>query len=147
MLPKAKKSYGQNWLIDQSVVEKIIAAAGIKKGETVLEIGPGTGVLTEALVKAGANVVAVEADKSLIKPLQEKFGDKIKLIHGNILHNSTTPPLHHLKYHLIANIPYNITSEVIRKFLTQDPKPYRMILMVQFGLENLQGSFFVLFLA
>jgi len=131
MLPKAKKSFGQNFLTDKTVVKKILAAAEIVPGERVLEIGPGTGVLTEALVDAGASVVAVESDKDLIPALEEKFGDRIELIEGDILklHHSVTPSLP--SYKLVANIPYNITSDVIQTFLTAAHKPSRMVLMVQ----------------
>lgn len=131
MLPRAKKSYGQNWLVDETVVKKIIQAAEITAGEFVLEIGPGSGVLTQALLDAGAQVTAVEADGSLIAPLRQRFGERIQLIEGDAL----TFPVHgffdHFSYKLVANIPYNITSDLLRRFLTQDPKPRRMILMVQ----------------
>ncbi|MBI2473191.1 ribosomal RNA small subunit methyltransferase A [Candidatus Uhrbacteria bacterium] len=136
--PRAKKSYGQNWLVDETVVKKIIQAAEIRSGEPVLEIGPGTGVLTQALVDAGAQVIAIEADPYLIEPLKERFGDRIYLIQGDALTFPLPPPLselrwagHHFSYKLIANIPYNITSDLLRRFLTQDPKPSRMVLMVQ----------------
>jgi len=129
-LPTAKKSYGQNFLIDQSVVDKILVAADLKKGESVLEIGPGTGLLTQALVGSKARVVAVELDHDLIEPLVKHFGDKIELIEGDILRLQTLP-VEDRGYKLIANIPYNITSSIIEKFLTQAPRPSRMILMVQ----------------
>lgn len=131
MLPHAKKSFSQNWLVDETVVKKIVKAAEIEPGETIFEVGPGTGVLTKALVDAGARVVAVEADKSLIAPLREKFGDTIELIHGDALslNDSVTQRLSH--YKLIANIPYSITSDLLRHFLTTKHKPSRMILMVQ----------------
>lgn len=128
-MPRAKKFFGQNWLVDETVVAKIIEAAEIVPGETVLEIGPGTGVLTQALVDAGARIIAVEADKSLIAPLRETFGDLIELIEGDAL--SLSYNLQPATYKLIANIPYNITSDVLRRFLTTDPKPSCMILMVQ----------------
>lgn len=128
-MTRAKKSFSQNWLVDQSVVAKIIQAAEIQKGETVLEVGPGTGVLTQALVDAGAHVIAVEADKSLIAPLRERFGDKIELIHGDVLTSNIQLPTSNFR--LVANIPYNITSDLLRRFLTTDPKPSRMIVMVQ----------------
>ena len=75
----AKKSFGQHFLHDQSVIKKIIVAAEIKPGETVLEVGPGHGVLTQALVAAGAKVIAVEADRDLIPELQKRFGIRLKL--------------------------------------------------------------------
>jgi 16S rRNA (adenine1518-N6/adenine1519-N6)-dimethyltransferase len=159
---RAKKSFGQNWLVDESVVEKIIEASDIEHGETVLEIGPGTGVLTQALVEAGAHVIAIEADATLIPALRERFDDSIELIHGDILswgfqkkdemrraggeqqpkrtktygevvRDEALAGRFFLEspYKLVANIPYNITSDVLRRFLTQEPRPSRMVLMVQ----------------
>lgn len=129
MMPKAKKSLGQNWLVDEGVIEKIVDAAGIKPGETVLEIGPGTGVLTQALVNAGATVTAIEFDHTLIENLQKRFGTDITLIQGNVLEMN----LESLgsSYKVVANIPYNITSDILRFFLTHQYKPSRMVLMVQ----------------
>ncbi len=138
MFPKAKKSFGQNWLVDETVVAKIVEAAEIAPGETVLEVGPGTGVLTQALVDAGARVVAIEADPALIPVLRERFGKSIELIHGDILSFTFSPAIASATagstsatYKLVSNIPYNITSDVLRRFLTTDPKPSRMVLMVQ----------------
>ncbi len=133
MLLRAKKSYGQNFLVDQTVVQKIIQAAEITPGEIVLEVGPGTGVLTRALVEARAQVIAVEADRDLIPELEKAFGSRITLIHGDILSIPTsyfllpTSP----SYKLIANIPYNITSQLLERFFTTPPRPFRMVLMVQ----------------
>ncbi len=129
-LPRAKKSYGQNFLQDQSVIQKIIAAAEIHPGENVLEIGPGTGVLTAALIEAGATVTAVEADHDLIAPLVERFSDRIRLVEGDIL-SVPKKELPGPRYKLVANIPYNITSAVIQKFLSEEPRPSRLVLMVQ----------------
>ena len=129
-LPHAKKSFGQNFLIDTSAVKKIVEAAEIQKWETVLEIGPGTGLLTEALVAAGAKIVAIELDHDLIAPLTEKFGDSVELIEGDVL-SMRTLPVENRKFKLIANIPYNITSPILEKFLAYGPHPTRMILMVQ----------------
>ena len=129
MMPRAKKSFGQNFLNDPSVIRKIVAAAEIVPGETVLEIGPGTGVLTQALVDAGAKVVAVEAEQDLIEPLQHQFGDRISLIEGDIMTLPTVKLPH--SYKLIANIPYNITSAVLERFLAHEPNASRLVLMVQ----------------
>ncbi len=128
MLPKAKKSFGQNFLVDQTVVSKILKAAEIEEGDRVLEIGPGTGVLTRALVNAGAHVTAVEADKDLIPGLQKEFGDKIFLVEGDIFMFSQHDEH---SYKLVANIPYNITSAALEHFLTTSLRPSRMVLMVQ----------------
>ncbi len=129
MLPRAKKTYGQNFLVDKNVVRKIVAAADIVPGEAVLEVGPGTGALTGALVAAGAKVTAVEADRDLIPALREKFGDAIELIEGDILNTEYRIP--NTGYKLIANIPYNITSPLLYRFLTAKNPPSRLVLMVQ----------------
>jgi len=132
MLPRAKKSYSQNWLVDKTAIKKIIAAADITPGETVLEIGPGTGILTRALVDAGAKVTAVETDASLIEPLRAEFGDQIELIEADaLLYTPSAAP-----YKLVANIPYSITSDILRRYLTIDPAPERMVLLVQKEVAN-----------
>ncbi len=130
MLPRAKKSFGQNFLADQNIVKRIIKAAEVKPGDRVLEIGPGTGVLTDALIEAGAIVTAIEADHDLIEPLKEIFGDKLNLIEGDAL-NTPASLLPVAPYKLVANIPYNITSPIIECFLTTEPYPTSMTLMVQ----------------
>ncbi len=131
-LPKAKKSFGQNFLIDGSIVNKIVEAADIQKGETVFEIGPGTGLLTDALVRAGARVIAIELDHDLVAPLKEKFGDAIELIEGDVLKMDVNRLIGDSKtFKLVANIPYNITSQIIERFLSREPRPTRMVLMVQ----------------
>ncbi len=131
-LPKAKKSFGQNFLVDTSAVKKIVQAADITKGERVLEIGPGTGNLTTALLEAGADLTAIEADKDLLPELQERFGDRLRLINDDALQTDLgTLGFKEGGYKLIANIPYNITSALLEKFLTVSPRPSRMVLMVQ----------------
>ncbi len=132
MLPKAKKSFSQNWLVDVTAIKKIVAAADIKPGESVFEIGPGTGILTRALVEAGAKVTAIETDTSLIEPLREEFGDQIELIEGDAL--SFTPSMS--RYKLVANIPYSITSDILRRYLTINPGPERLVLLVQKEVAN-----------
>ncbi len=139
MLPRAKKRLGQNFLVDQTVVGKILESAQIQSGETVLEIGPGTGVLTRALVDAGARVIAIEADKDLIPGLKNKFGERITLIHGDVLASGLDSSglkaglaSDNIKnFKLVSNIPYNITSSLLEYFLTRSPGLTRMVLMVQ----------------
>jgi len=128
---KAKKSLGQNFLVDDSAIKKIIQAAAIKKGEHVLEIGPGKGVLTQALVDAGARVTAVEIDADLILLLKETFGDQIQLIEGDILEMDATGLFGKKTYKVIANIPYYITSPILEKFLAHEPRPKCLVMMVQ----------------
>ena len=135
----AKKSFGQHFLKSPRVVSAIIESAEIKKGETVVEVGPGTGVLTRALVTAGARVIAIEADRDLIPVLEAEFGDAIELIEGDALHFdftlhpllSTTYPLPPTPYTLCSNLPYNVGTEILERFLTSTHPPRRCVVMVQ----------------
>ncbi|MBI2100605.1 MAG: ribosomal RNA small subunit methyltransferase A [Candidatus Vogelbacteria bacterium] len=132
---RAKKSLGQNFLRSREIIKIIIAAARLQSGETVLEVGPGAGVLTVALLEAGARVIAVEKDDQLFSLLQEKFAAAVKnkqleLIHADILDFSLQA--NKLKtYKLIANIPYYLTGRLLRKFLTSDHQPILAVLMLQ----------------
>lgn len=132
-----KKSLGQNFLSNPKILDKIIDAAKIIPGETVFEVGPGEGYLTEKLLKAGASVMAVEKDDRLIPMLQKKFGleiknGKLKLIHGDILDfDFSGYTLHATRYKLVANIPYYITGALIRKFLSAELQPKSVVLMIQ----------------
>lgn len=127
MLPKAKKSFSQNFLRDNTIIENIIEAADLSVGDHVLEIGPGRGALTRALVDAGARVTAVEADQELVPFLTQAFGKTIHLVSQDIL--SYTPE--DKPYRVVANLPYSITSAVLKKFLTIPNKPLSMVVMVQ----------------
>jgi len=134
---RAKKSLGQHFLNSKHVLEQIITAGKIQSNENILEIGPGTGILTEALLKAGAQVTAIEKDHRAYELLQEKFleeinAEKLKLTLGDILDENLEPKILNLKsYALIANIPYYITGAILEKFLEHEPRPNRMILLVQ----------------
>ncbi|MFA6132009.1 MAG: 16S rRNA (adenine(1518)-N(6)/adenine(1519)-N(6))-dimethyltransferase RsmA [Patescibacteria group bacterium] len=137
---RAKKSFGQNFLTDKNIVRKIVEAAGVKAGDLILEIGPGRGSLTTALLEAGAKVVAVEADKDLIEPLQRilplltKERDGVRLVYGDILSDEVWKELRRVinkDYSVVANIPYNITSPILEKLFTVKPRPKRLTLMVQ----------------
>jgi 16S rRNA (adenine1518-N6/adenine1519-N6)-dimethyltransferase len=133
----AKKSLGQHFLNSKHVLDQIINAGKIKPGENILEIGPGTGVLTAELLKTGAHVVAVEKDVRAHELLQEKFAEEIrngqlKLILGDILDSNLESKISNLEiYSLIANIPYYITGAILEKFLEHTPRPQKMVLLVQ----------------
>ncbi len=131
---KAKKSLGQHFLNSNKVLSQIIASAEIKKDQNILEIGPGTGVLTEELLKAGAKVIAVEKDRRAYDLLKEKYKNHIEdgrliLILGDILTigvNNIPDP-----FAIVANIPYYITGAILEKFLEEGPRPEKMVLLVQ----------------
>jgi len=140
MLIRQKKSLGQHFLKSEKVLQIIIETARLTPptggGETVLEVGPGTGILTTALLAAGARVVAVEKDDRLITFLQNKFATEIKngkfiLIHDDILKFIPSSKLEANAYKLIANLPYYLTGQILRQFLTADHQPQMMILMLQ----------------
>ncbi len=133
---KHKKSLGQNFLTNSDVIDKIIDVSEIENS-VVFEIGPGEGVLTEALASTAQEVIAIELDDRLVPVLQEKFNDidNVKIIHGDILHMNVeeliTQYTDNGQYKVVANIPYYITAPIIRLFLELSTKPREIILMVQ----------------
>lgn len=130
---RAHKGLGQNFLQDPSALEEIAAAAEIRPTDTVLEIGPGLGSLTRYLAAAAKEVVAVELDANLLAPLDLVLAPhpNVRLIHGDILKLSPGDLIKERDYLVVANIPYYITSALIRHLLESDPKPRRIVLTVQ----------------
>ncbi|MEW6726105.1 MAG: 16S rRNA (adenine(1518)-N(6)/adenine(1519)-N(6))-dimethyltransferase RsmA [Bacillota bacterium] len=132
-----KKALGQNFLLARGVTEKIVAAAGIAPGDVVVEIGPGLGVLTRALAEAGARVLAVELDRTLLPVLEETLQGLagVELLHADALQLDYAAVLRerHLAppFKVVANLPYYITSPLIAKFLENEPRPAVMVLMMQ----------------
>src|SRR5687768_8410186 len=124
---RAKKSLGQHFLNSPSILARIIETAHVGKGESVLEIGPGTGILTDALLKAGAKVTAVEKDSRVIAMLGIQFEKQIadgqlKIISGDILEiDPAVLGFSNGSYALVANIPYYITGAILEKFLEDEP--------------------------
>jgi len=127
---RPSKRLGQNFLVDKNVLEKIIEAANISLDDIILEIGPGLGILTLELAKFAKKVIAIEKDRALCQILKIILKDykNIEIIHADIL-KIASPQLKN--YKIVANLPYYITSPVIRKFLEAECKPEIMILMVQ----------------
>lgn len=128
---KSKKQLGQNFLKDSSIAKKIAEAGEISKDDTVIEVGPGTGILTEELVKTGASVFAIEKDYDLITSFKKNVGTpkNLKIIHQDALWFSLD--LIPKGYKVVANIPYNITSPLVRKFLEDKNKPSIVVMMIQ----------------
>lgn len=133
-----QKRLGQVFLKDKKILKKIVEAGQIKREDLVLEIGPGTGVLTEALLLAGARVIAVEKDRNLAKYLEERFQHNchLTIIQADILDFFKNPKFKNLKlkiknHKIIGNIPYYLTSRLIRLILEQKIKPKLIILMIQ----------------
>lgn len=133
---KAKKSLGQNFLKSVSALNKIIEAGEISGKDIVLEIGPGKGALTEKILEKAGLTIAVEKDRDLFVLLSEKFSKeilakKLILLEADILDFDITKIIKSKKYKIIANIPYNITGAILKKFLTEKSQPELMVLMVQ----------------
>lgn len=130
---RAHKGLGQNFLQDPFALERIVAAAEIQPTDTVLEIGPGLGSLTRYLAVAAKEVVAVELDADLLPPLKQVLAPyrKVRLIQGDILKLSPKELIAEGDYLVVANIPYYITSAVIRHLLEHETKPRRIVLTVQ----------------
>ena len=130
---------GQNFLLDDGVIEKMLAAADIKPGDKVLEIGPGLGVLTDQLLEAGADVLAVELDPGLARIMRDRHEDnpKFQLVEGDFLSFDLQDLSTKLgspgegEYKIVANLPYAITSDAIKKMLTTSPKPHSVTIMIQ----------------
>ncbi len=128
---------GQHFLQAPWAAAALGDAAGIQNGDCVLEIGPGTGALTGELLSRGASVIAIEKDKTLVTKLNELFAGpvgqgRLTVISDDI--RNVTPEslgLSRGAYTIAANIPYYITGEIIRKFLSADLQPRRMVLLVQ----------------
>lgn len=132
---QAKKSLGQNFLADPAILKKIVGVSEVENNDLVLEIGPGHGTLTQEILTTGANVIAVEKDHRLIATLTEKFAEKIKtgqlkIIEADIL-NFAFEALEAKAYKLIGNVPYYISGEILRKFLTSKNQPQSMTLLLQ----------------
>lgn len=130
---RPKKSLGQNFLVDEGALAKVASAADLTASETVLEIGPGLGSLTRHLAAAVQRVVAVELDQTLLPALAQILQPypNVEVIHGDILQVRLAelhlPPA----YKVVANIPYYITSAVLRQLLEAETRPSRIVLTVQ----------------
>jgi len=134
---RPKKKFGQNFLHDGNHLRKIMDAAQLKPGDTVLEVGPGTGALTERLVDEGVNVVAVEIDRDMEPILQARLGDRVTLHIGDALdgkHAISAEVLSMLgdkPYKLIANLPYNIASPLMANLAIDHLNMTGMVVMIQ----------------
>ena len=130
----AKKSLGQNFLMHARTAERIAEAAQLAPDAVVLEIGPGTGMLTRPLLARAKKVIAVEADRELAAELRETFAREIaegrlELIEGDV--RSLDMSLLPQEYALVANIPYYLTGEIFRMFLESEHQPSSLTLLVQ----------------
>jgi 16S rRNA (adenine1518-N6/adenine1519-N6)-dimethyltransferase len=148
---RAKKRFGQHFLFDTNILNRIVDAAEIAPDETVLEVGPGLGALTAVLAERARRVVAVEVDRDLIAGLRTRFSDtpNVTIVEGDVLERPaqellsfTTEAQRHRgsdweggdlrePYVVVANLPYNIAAPALRRFLEGDVRPRRLVVMVQ----------------
>ena len=130
---RPKKSLGQNWLVDEAALARIAATAELTRQDTVLEIGPGLGSLTRHLAEGAGRVVAVELDSALIPPLGRVIADyaHVSIVHGDILSLDPAALVETAPYKVVANLPYYITSSVIRHLLEAAVRPSLIVLTVQ----------------
>jgi 16S rRNA (adenine1518-N6/adenine1519-N6)-dimethyltransferase len=132
---RARHARSQNFLADPDVLQAILDLAGASPGSRILEIGPGLGILTGGLLEAGAAVTAIELDAGLADYLRDRFGPALDagtltLIEGDALDlelSEVVPP----PYDVVANLPYHITSPTLHRLLDGEPRPRRLILMLQ----------------
>ncbi len=129
---RPKKSLGQNFLVDEAAAERIVAAADLSPQDAVLEVGPGLGALTQHLAATAGRVVAIELDQRLMPILQHTLGAyaNVELLHGDVLELDPAT-LFSAPYKVVANIPYYITSAILRHLIEASVRPALMVLTVQ----------------
>ena len=132
---RAKKGLGQHFLVDRGVLEKIISAAELAPSDTVIEVGPGLGILTGELVKKAAKVIAIEADSKLASSLQKTFSKipQLTVLNADVLEIDPGEIFAKKRqgYKIVANLPYYIAAPILRHFLEASLKPSLMVVMVQ----------------
>ncbi|MGP0127778.1 MAG: 16S rRNA (adenine(1518)-N(6)/adenine(1519)-N(6))-dimethyltransferase RsmA [cyanobacterium endosymbiont of Rhopalodia musculus] len=142
-MPRTRKRFAQHWLRNEKVLTKIIQAAQLKNSDNILEIGPGTGILTRRLIPNVQSTVAVELDRDLCQRLAKQLGNikNFLLLQGDILTLDLTTQLQQFsKFHppnkVVANIPYNITAPILERLLGTIARPYHppynlIVLLIQ----------------
>jgi 16S rRNA (adenine1518-N6/adenine1519-N6)-dimethyltransferase len=139
---KPRHALGQNFLIDKNLVAKLVDASGVKAGDLVLEVGPGTGTLTEVLLERGCRVVACELDESLAALLNERIpalgcGDRFRLIEGDCLekgkklNRQAAMAIGEEPFVLVANLPYGAATPLMLSLLIDHPHCSRLAVTIQ----------------
>lgn len=128
-----RRALGQHFLVDASVVLASVQAAQLSRNDTVLEIGGGLGVLTAALAAVAGRVIVVERDALLAAHLERRFApaENVQVVTGDVFRVRLTDYLRDGQYHLVANLPYQVTARVFRNFLTLPPRPRQLVVLVQ----------------
>jgi 16S rRNA (adenine1518-N6/adenine1519-N6)-dimethyltransferase len=133
-----RKSLGQNFLVDPVALGRIVAAAELSSDDVVVEVGAGLGTLTRPLAARAGHVIALELDGRLVEILREQLADlpNVEIVHGDVLQFSGSASLRgrtltNRNYKVVSNLPYQITSAVLRHFLEKEPRPRLMVVTVQ----------------
>jgi 16S rRNA (adenine1518-N6/adenine1519-N6)-dimethyltransferase len=124
------KALGQNFLHDAAIVRRIVAAAGVRPEDTVLEIGPGLGIMTEELARAAQRVIAVEIDRRLAAHLRQTLPANVTIVEGDALEVDPAT-LAGPDYIAVANLPYSVGNAILRRLQEADPPPRSLTIMVQ----------------
>ncbi len=127
---KAKRSLGQNFLVDGGVVSRILDIAGVTSQARILEIGPGRGALTSEIVARGADCVALEKDDALAPALVERFGEALQVIHDDALEADLSAPRFADRI-VVGNLPYNVAVPILSRLLEVTPSFPKLVLMFQ----------------
>ncbi len=127
----ANKGLGQHFLIDATALEVIVSSAAIREGDRVLEIGPGLGVLTRALLEKGAEVIAIEQDRRMIEYLSRGQNNRLQVVHGDAAAIHWHTLIGEGNWKFVANLPYSITSLALRKALWAPHPPEVVVVLVQ----------------
>jgi 16S rRNA (adenine1518-N6/adenine1519-N6)-dimethyltransferase len=136
-LPRPKKRFGQHFLSDTNILDRIVAAADLRPQHAVVEVGPGLGALTDVLATRASRVVAVEIDPGLVAVLRDRFAGRpnVAIIEADVIDLAPSQVLARGRaaapYVVVANLPYNVAAFVLRQFLEGDVKPERLVVMVQ----------------
>jgi len=130
---RAKKGLGQHFLVDPQAVLKIVDGAQVGPQDTVLEIGPGPGILTVHLAERAGRVIAVELDDEMLDPLRQALTgkDNVEIVHGDVLEQDIPSLVGDGPYKVVANLPYYITSAILRHLLTSANRPSCLVVTVQ----------------
>lgn len=130
---RSDKRLGQHILVDPQTIERIVDAAELAETDVVLEVGPGPGTLTAHLAQRAARVVAVELDERMLAPLAELLGDteNVCVVHGDILEQDVADLVGGGAYKVVANLPYYVTSAVLRHVFEARVRPERLVVTVQ----------------
>ena len=136
---KAKKSLGQNFLSDKNIIKSIVDIGNIEKNDEILEVGPGTGNLTEFIIKKKPkNIFTIEKDKTLVDFLNKRFEEKIKIINKDIL-DVKINSISNEKFIIYGNLPYNISTQILTQWIVDDEQfgsIKKLILMFQKEVAN-----------